>query len=297
MSSAQSASAMFRGCASLNDASNMAGWHFNNKTSFNFMFDGCASLQNFAGFNKNYTIKAYDTYNMFSKCSALTYVDISNFNLTSTTARFMFSACNKLQTILYASDVSTKLEDSTDMFQDCTALPHFDENNVDAKYAYPNNGLDGYFTDPHPTIKLNSFAGGHYEKVGGGEITEIDGDWNVSNVQVRIVLNDSATEIMSVNDNAGNNYNLVDNCFTVDFSARYSISVTTTYGYTAKAVYTSEDSTLTFYYDNITHPGTPIPVPESTTESKSPFEQAKNVKTVIFNESFSNFKKITNLRN
>lgn len=290
---------MFMNCKALKDVSNITGWYFASREKFScpLMFCQCISLENFAGFNKNHTVSVSYAYNMFAGCSMLTSVDILNFNLTSAVSYEMFSGCNNLHNIFYKDDASKSIGQSNDMFKDCIALPHFKDNVVNATYAYPNNGLDGYFTDPHPTITLNSFAGGHYEKVGGGEITEIDGDWNVSNVQVRIVLNDSATEIMSVNDNAGNNYKLVDNCFTVDFSARYSISVTTTYGYTAKAVYTSEDSTLTFYYDNITHTGTPIPVPESTTESRSPFEQAKNVKTVIFNESFSNFKKITNLRN
>ena len=90
---------------------------------------------------------------MFSYNTKLTSLDVSNFNTENVTNMYeMFSYNSNLKTI-YASDmfVTTKVQDSNDMFKGCRSLKGaiaYDESKVDHRYA---NYKDGYFTQKTAT--------------------------------------------------------------------------------------------------------------------------------------------------
>ena len=88
---------------------------------------------------------------MFSSCSGLTSLDVSNFNTANVTRMdWMFNGCSGLKTIYCNKDwKSKKVEDSSEMFNRCTSLVgaiSYDESKVDYNYANPTTG---YFT-PKP---------------------------------------------------------------------------------------------------------------------------------------------------
>jgi surface protein len=91
--------------------------------------------------------------NMFSDCTALTSLDLSNFNTAKvTTMQMMFSGCAALQTI-YGSDW-TKMAGliSARMFTNCASLvggngTAYSSAHVDAEYTRIDRpGTPGYFT-------------------------------------------------------------------------------------------------------------------------------------------------------
>ena len=137
-------SSMFEDCLELSslDLSN-----FNTKEvkHMNSMFRGCSALTSLDLSNFN-TEKVESMGNMFEGCSALTSLDLSNFNTKKVRyMNSMFNACSALTTI-YAGDkfVTTKVENGSYMFSDCTNLKGFDSSMIDHKKA--NCGTDGYFT-------------------------------------------------------------------------------------------------------------------------------------------------------
>uniref|UniRef100_UPI0040270871 BspA family leucine-rich repeat surface protein n=1 Tax=Leyella stercorea TaxID=363265 RepID=UPI0040270871 len=119
-------------------------------TNMGGMFSGCSALTTL-------DVSNFDTQNvtdmslMFSNCSALTTLDLSNFDTKNvTTMGEMFMGCEALTTI-YASEkyVTTKCKEDyfyADMFAGCTnlvgAVP-YDENKVNKEMA---NYTTGYFT-------------------------------------------------------------------------------------------------------------------------------------------------------
>ncbi len=111
----------------------------------NNMFWGCSALTSLDLSNFN-TANVMDMGNMFLNCSVLTSLDLSNFNTKEVRyMHSMFSDCSALTTI-YASDefVTTKVEIGSDMFSGCKNLKGYSDSKTDHKYA--NCGTDGYFT-------------------------------------------------------------------------------------------------------------------------------------------------------
>ena len=79
---------------------------------------------------------------MFYGCSALTILDVSNFNTNNVGyMRWMFYDCSSLSTI-YCND-TWNCDNSSSMFEKCTSLKgaiDYNENNIDASFANPNTG-------------------------------------------------------------------------------------------------------------------------------------------------------------
>ena len=117
-----------------------------------YMFFYCSAITtlDIANFDtKNVTDMSY----MFNDCSALKTLDVSNFDTQNVTdMSWMFYDCKALTTI-YTSDkfVTTACEKDKNMFADCTnlvgAVP-YDENKVGKEMA---NYTTGYFTDKAAT--------------------------------------------------------------------------------------------------------------------------------------------------
>ena len=135
---------MFYNCSTLTSL-DLSNFNTANVMEMGNMFYNCSTLTSLDLSNFN-TEKVESMMGMFFSCSALTSLDLSNFNTKK--VRFMnsmFNACSALTTI-YAGDkfVTTKVENGSYMFSDCTKLKGFDSSMIDHKKA--NCGTDGYFT-------------------------------------------------------------------------------------------------------------------------------------------------------
>ena len=109
------------------------------------MFNGCSALTSLDLTNFN-TAKVEYMDNMFYGCSALKSLDLTNFNTAKVTyMNNMFEGCSALTTI-YASDkfVTDNVSHGLDMFTGCKSLKDYSDSKTDHTYAYC--GTDGYFT-------------------------------------------------------------------------------------------------------------------------------------------------------
>ena len=116
------------------------------------MFKDCSALTTLDVSNFD-TQNVTDMSRMFNDCSALTTLDLSSFETQNVTDMSrMFKSCSALTTI-YASDkfVTTACEEDENMFAECAnlvgAVP-YDENKVGKEMA---NYTTGYFTDKAAT--------------------------------------------------------------------------------------------------------------------------------------------------
>ena len=116
-------------------------------TDMSSMFSGCSSLTqlNVSNFN---TSKVTKMDYMFSGCSGLTSLNLSNFNTSAVWYMYgMFRGCSSLKTILNTN--TWRCEESRDMFDGCTQLKgavKFNGNKLDATMA---NSETGYFRNPN----------------------------------------------------------------------------------------------------------------------------------------------------
>ena len=138
----------FYGCKNLTTIEGIEYLNTENVTRMSLMFSGCSALTtlNLSNFD---TQSVTNMTGMFSDCRALTTLDVSNFNTQNVTdMSFMFFNCSALTTI-YASDkfVTTACKEDRNMFTSCDnlvgAVP-YDENKMGKEMA---NYTTGYFTD------------------------------------------------------------------------------------------------------------------------------------------------------
>ena len=148
---------MFEGCYKLQSIKGLNKFNTSKVTYMSHMFSNCSSLQNI-------DLSNFDTYYcngldyMFYSCSSITSLDISKFDTyNQPDIEGMFQHCIKLKTI-YASDKFdiSYSTDSSEMFQNCLALvggkgTKYNPNHIDKEYAKidkgPNSDTPGYVTD------------------------------------------------------------------------------------------------------------------------------------------------------
>lgn len=119
-------------------------------TSLKEFFKDCNALETISGLEYLNTKNAKDMNAMFSGCSSLTSLDLTNFNTTEVTdMSSMFSGCSAL-TAIYASDefVTTNVTKGSEMFKGCENLKGFIEykNNTDKDNNEYANYKTGYFS-------------------------------------------------------------------------------------------------------------------------------------------------------
>ena len=86
------------------------------------MFSGCSSLTSLNVSNFD-TGNATDMYAMFRDCSSLTSLDVSNFNTANVTDMCeMFSGCSSLTSLDVSNFNTAKVTDVSTMFSGCSAL-------------------------------------------------------------------------------------------------------------------------------------------------------------------------------
>ena len=120
----------------------------------NGMFSSCSGLTSLDVSNFN-TENVVGMENMFQYCSRLTGLDLSGFNTANVTnMKGMLSYCSNLTTVYAGEGWSTEaVTDSYGMFSNCLKLKGgkgtvFDTDHVDAEYARLDGGPSnpGYFS-------------------------------------------------------------------------------------------------------------------------------------------------------
>ncbi len=120
------------------------------------MYQNLSALTTIEGLENLNTAIVTDMSQMFSRCSALTAIDVNSFNIAKVTdMSHLFNECSALAAIYCDADWSTSaaLTNSNYMFYGCEALvggegTAYDESKVDKTYARVDGGSSapGYFT-------------------------------------------------------------------------------------------------------------------------------------------------------
>lgn len=202
-------------------------------------------MQKFDGFSNNQKTNLTKNFDYtFYKCSELTYVDLTGFNIVDSTnsAQCMFYECSNLEHIYYNKRLSPSV--SSSLFYRCENLPHYNPSKIDATYAYPNNGQSGYFTSKTPTITLQFAQGSHgyYVDKEGQQITDgkVTLSYDQFDFKVKPVCTDTGMVVKNVVDNNAptpTDYIIDDDGYiTLDPSAEFTLTAITGQGLKPKAV-------------------------------------------------------------
>ena len=104
-----------------------------NVTNMFSMFSSCSSLKTLDLSNFN-TSNVTDIGQMFSSCSSLNTLDLSNFNTSNVTNMgWMFSSCSSLKTLDLSNFNTSNVNDMGQMFHNCTKLASLDLRSFDTR--------------------------------------------------------------------------------------------------------------------------------------------------------------------
>lgn len=125
---------MFRGCSKLtNSEVNFGDINFSNVTSMEGMFSDCTGLTELDLSNWN-TSKVGSIGDMFSKCTYLTQVDLSGWDTSNIkTITGMFHGCSSLKSLDISHFDITKVTDLSNMFNGCSSLSYLNITGWDFK--------------------------------------------------------------------------------------------------------------------------------------------------------------------
>ncbi len=133
-------------------------------TNAAFMFSGCSNLTSLDLSNFD-TSNVTDMWGMFSGCTNLTSLDLSNFDTSNVTdMSVMFSGCSNLTSLDLSNFDTSNVTDMSGMFSGCSNLTSLDLSNFDtSKVTYMgyncniNNDVvpAGMFTDCSNLTSLN----------------------------------------------------------------------------------------------------------------------------------------------
>ena len=137
---------------------------------------------------------------MFHGCSALTSLDLTNFNTAKVTyMNNMFEGCSALTTI-YASDKfdTDNVRNSLDMFTGCKSLKDYSDSKTDHTYA--NYGTIGYFTPVFDYAEFDNATGTltfrrSLSKPAGAydlNVESNDPGWNAQSANIKKVVFDAS---------------------------------------------------------------------------------------------------------
>ena len=107
------------------------GSNTSNLTNMKWMFSGCTDITSLDVSNFN-TSKVTDMYEMFFKCRSFTSLDLSNLNTSNVTdMSSMFSGCGGLTSLDLSGWNTSMVTDMSSMFSGCRGLTSLDVSNFD----------------------------------------------------------------------------------------------------------------------------------------------------------------------
>ena len=269
----------FDGCSNLTEISGISYLHTENVTSMRRMFKDCSGLTgiDLSHFNtENVTKMDY----MFDGCSGLNKLDVSGFNTGNVTEMgSMFANCSSLKSLDVTGFNTESVTDISRMFYSCSGLTTLDLSNFNTANA--KEDLSNLFRNCSSLMTIY---------VGSGWTTD-----NMTNGE-NMFLNCTNLE-----GGAGTKYdtNHTDHAYAhIDGGTSNPGYLTGPSQPRPYAVLSGNNTVLTFYYDDqkATRGGMDV----------GPFEQwggqgtksgwsdvNEQITTVVFNNSFANFTKLT----
>ena len=231
-------------------------------TNMGYMFYYCTILEiiDVSGFN---TAKVTNMKYMFFYCHVLHYLNLSNFNTARVTnMESMFNGCNELSSLNLSSFNTANVTDMDYMFQGCTGLSNLNMKNLNTSRVTSMNSMF-YGCSSLTRLDLSSFNTSNVTVMfqmfrGCSELTTIyvGNGWNTTAVYSS---NNMFLDCLKIEGSQGTTYdaNHLDKIYArIDGGTAlpgYLSEVKESY-----AVYTPDNTTLTFYYDSqrSSRPGT-----------------------------------------
>ncbi len=226
------------------------------------------NLQSITGINYLNTSEVTDMIYMFSDCTKLTSLDVSNFNTSKvTTMKGMFNACSSLTSLDVSHFNTSKVTDMSWMFQNCEKLTSLDVSSFNTAKVTNMN-----YMFANCSLLTTIYAG--------------DG-WSTAAVTSSDDMFNCCTSLVG---GLGTTYdvNHIDKTYAhIDggpSNPGYLTDINEAY-----ACYTPSNTTLTFYYDNLrsTRSGTTYDLNSFYPGWYSDGTSA-SVTKVVFNSSFAN---------
>ena len=290
---------MFSDCSCLTTL-NLTGFDTSAATRMSSMFYGCSSLSTIDGISSLKTSNVEYMNYMFSLCSALTSLDLSNWNTSSVrNLEGMFQGCNHLATITGISKWKTPnlgssyTDNLENMFKDCSALTNLD---LSGWHTSDVRQMDYMFSGCSNLVTLNlggwdtsraEQMDGMFENCSALTTIYVGNGWSVYNVSVFNTLFANCTSLVGGNGTRWNSSHIDKTYARID--APDTPGYFTETSDESYAVYTPDNTTLTFYCDVLrtSHTGTTYDLP---TGSNAPGWSATSsaVTSVVFDASFAN---------
>ena len=123
----------FRGLTNLTQINNISKLKTNLVRRMDDMFSGCSSLTTLDVSNFN-TENVTNMGNMFNGCNKLTVIDVSGFDTSKvTTMAYMFFNCSHLEELDVSNFITDNVNMMTDMFLGCSSLEELDVSNFNTE--------------------------------------------------------------------------------------------------------------------------------------------------------------------
>jgi len=297
----------FYGCNNLISIKGLENLKTNNVTNMSYMFNECKSLTSLdlTGFD---TSSVTDMSQMFLSCSSLTSLDVTKFNTSEVTHMTqMFQGCSGLTSLDVSNFKTSKTINFNNMFYSCSSLKSLDVSGFDTSIA---NYMSYMFAKcaSLTNLDLSNFNTsevvdmfGMFSQCSRLETIYVGDKWSTGS----ILSEDRGAKIFegctALVGGAGTTYD--ENH--VDYAYAHIDGGTTNPGYLTGpsqprpyAVLSGNNTVLTFYYDDQKAARGGMDV--------GPFEQwggqgtksgwsdvNEQITTVVFNNSFANFTKLT----
>lgn len=274
---------MFAYCKGLTNL-DVSGFNTSNVTNMGIMFIECSTLTNLdvSGFN---TSKVTNMSSMFRSCETLANIDVSRFNTSKVTnMESMFYACKGLVCLDVSSFNTSSVTDMSFMFYACTSLT--------------NLIFGKLFTSNESTNVKYIFSMSQPSSVGKVTFSN-DIPININNSFFSLVGTAETPATLFVPKEYKENYltKFVDNKFYGGYFTMEVNNDTPSDDIEPYAVLSSDNSVLTFYYDDKKESRGGMSVgPFNTTTDKVNmgwYEQRTKITNAVFDASFANYTSLT----
>ena len=297
---------MFFYCTSLKGL-NLSLFNTDKVVSMTQMFYECNSLTSLdvSGFN---TSNVIDMSSMFQSCIGLTSLDVSGFNTDKVMSMYaMFTDCANLTSLDVSGFNTSNVTDMLGMFGNCTGLTsldvsHFNTDNVTDMY-YMFGGCTGLTSLDLSSFNTSKVTDMGYMFLGCSNLQTIyagDG-WSTAAVTNSSKMFDGCTSLVGGmgttydEDHTNASYAHIDGG---PGNPGYFTDINAPAGPEAYAVYTEDNTTLTFYYDDQrrTRPSTTTYGLNTGTEDMEWHNTPYYFRHVVFDPSFADAHPTTTYR-
>ena len=304
---------MFASCSSL-ESIDLSNFNTANVTNMNYMFASCSKLKSLdlSLFN---TANVTDMGGMFYKCNTLANLDLSKFNTSKVTdMTYMFNSCSNLTSINMNNFDTSKVKSMACMFESCSNLSSLDVS------MFNTSSVTNFNSMFHDCSKLTSIDVSNFNTSssqgmmrmfsGCSNLKSLDlGSFTIKLNTTSMLANCSALKTLIIPLSASRLENTVcegvgtqtDPCtlvypegFTPEKTAEGDGWYQWKSGYFKDAsiepyaVLSTDEKTLTFYYDKDRYSRTETTFDLNTDDLPEWFDNCTSIESVVFDSSFAN---------